>query len=156
MSQRVYSSIFANVAISAVQDLFSVQATATMAFEVHEIVLGQITATSVGNLRVSLHRLPATVTVGSGGSNAAPAPHNFTDAAATVSARVNDTTQATTSGTNTVLNADVWNVINGWQYLPAPEDRYQIKISQGFICSLDTAPGSAETSNGKLTIAEIM
>lgn len=156
MSQRVYHATFSNVSISAVQDLFSEQATATMAFEVHESVIGQVTATAVGNLRISLHRLPATFTVGSGGSGATNQPSNFGDAAATLSARVNDTTQATTSGTNTVLRADVFNVINGWQYLPAPEDRYQIKISQGFVVSLDTAPGSAETMNGTLSLAEIM
>lgn len=156
MAQRVYADPFTNVAVSAVQDLWDVQSGATVGLEIHEWVLGQITATSVGNLRISNHRLPATVTSGSGGSAGTIAKKNFNDAAALHTFRINDTVQATTSGTNVVMRGDIYNVINGYQYLPAPEDREQITISQAFIVSLDQAPGSAETMSGTLTAAELM
>ena len=54
-------------------------------------------------LRVSIIRLPATVTVGSGGSAVTPSPEDSADTAAGVTARANDTTVATTSGSGVTL-----------------------------------------------------
>jgi hypothetical protein len=156
MAQRVYTDQFNNVSIAAVQDMFDIQPGATIGVEIHEWVVGQVTATSVGNLRISNHRLPATVTTGSGGTAATPQKKNFNDAAAIHTCRVNDTTQATTSGTNSNLRGDIYNVINGYQYMPPPEDREQITISQAFIVSLDQAPGAGEVSSGTATVAELM
>lgn len=151
---RIYTISFSNVSVAAVQDLISAQSTAGMAFSVHSLVLGQTTATTVGNLRVTLKRFSGAYTIGSVGSAATPAAQNFGDAAATVTGRVNDTTQ-TTAGTSKVLVADVYNPINGYQFLPPPEDRPIIAISQAFVVSLDTAPSGGETTNGTLTIEEL-
>lgn len=155
MGQRIYSVPFSNTSISAVQDLFSLQPGASTGIEIHEIRLGQITATSVGNLRLTFKRFSSTFSIGSGGSSVTPAKHNFNDAAALSTARANDTTQ-TSAGTSVTIQADVYNVVNGYQYLPAPEDRIQIPPNQCFVCSLDTAPGSAETMNGVIVFAEVM
>lgn len=153
-SGRIYTVSFANVAVAAVQDLISLQSTSGMALEVHEVSIGQITATAIGNLRLTMKRFSGAYSIGSGGSAATPAKANFGDAAAVATGRVNDTTQ-TTSGTSVTFRADIFNVINGYLWLPAPEDRLIIAPSQAFVLSLDTAPGSSETMSGSMTFKEI-
>lgn len=156
MTKRVYTISFEAVAVTAVQDLIAVYAGASMPFEVHAIQLGQITATVVGNLNLSLKRLPATVTAGSGGGAGTLVAASPSDAAATVTARINDTTQATTSGTVAKVLVDVYNVINGYQWIFPPDDRPECGLNQAIVLSLDTAPGSSETMSGTLTIAELI
>jgi hypothetical protein len=153
---RVYTMTFANVSVSAVQDLLAIYAGSSGAAEIHEYVIGQVTATTVGNLRHSLKRLPATVTAGSGGSSGTLNKSRSGDAAATVTGRTNDTSQATTGGTAVLLREDVYNPINGYQFLPAPEDRPACSPAEALIVSLDTAPGSAESMNGSITVAELV
>src|ERR1044071_994781 len=110
---RLYTVQFNNVSISAAQDLFGLLATANMAFKVHWIELGQKTLTSWEAKEVQLIRNPATVTVGSGGTAPTPQKVNNGDAAATVTARVNDTTSQTTSGTASTLWSREWEFLNG-------------------------------------------
>lgn len=152
---RPYSVQFANVSVSAVQDLIALYCGASMACELHGIDIGQITGTTVQNLRISIKRLATTVTAGSGGS--APTPQKIMrgDAAATATARVNDTTQATTSGAAAVLHSDVFNTVNGFQFFWPPNDMPTIGLSEAAIVSLDTAPGSALTMSGTLYFAEL-
>lgn len=151
---REYSIEFDGVSVSAVQDLLAVYAGSSMAFEVHSITLGQITASAVGNLRITLKRMRATVSTGSGGSAPTVQKLNDGDAAATVTARANDTSQATAT-TSAKLHADVYNVVNGYQWIFPPDDRPVIQPSQAAVLSLDTAPGSAETMSGTMVIAEL-
>lgn len=151
---RIYEVPFSNVSVSAVQDLLSVQSTSGMAFKLLEIVLGQITVATVENLRLTLKRFSGAYTIGSGGSSVTPVKHNFGDAAATVTARANDTTQ-TTGGTSSIIRADVFNEINGYQYLAIPDKEIILPPSQAFILSLDTAPAAARTMNGSLLLEEL-
>lgn len=150
---RVYTIGFNAVTISAVQDLFSVAATTSMAFEVHWIQLGQVTQNTVGQARLRLRYLPATFTVGSGGAAATPKPINPDDAAATVTGRTNDTTQATTSGTAVDI-PDVWNLLNGYLWMPPVDDRPVIKPSAAFVLSLDSVLSSLVCS-GAMAFGEL-
>jgi hypothetical protein len=151
---REYSIEFDGVAVSAVQDLLAVYAGASMAFEVHSITLGQISASAVGNLRITLKRMRATVVTGTGGSAPTVQKLNDGDAAATVTARANDTGQATAT-TSAKLHADVYNVVNGYQWIFPPDDRPVIGPSQAVVFSLDTAPGGSETMSGTMVIGEL-
>lgn len=65
-------------------------------------------------LRITVRRMGATFTVGSGGSSvsAATPPADSADTAWGFTARCNDTTVATTSGTNQVLEELGWNERN--------------------------------------------
>jgi hypothetical protein len=153
---RVYTVSSQNVSVSAAQDIIALYSTSGGAFEVHEFVIGQITATTVGNLRLRVRRLPATVTAGSGGTTPTPSKSRSGDAAATITAHANDTTQATTNGTALDIRSDAYNPINGYQYLPAPEDRAAAGLSEAIVFSLDTAPGSAETSSATAVFAELV
>lgn len=153
---RTYTVGFQNVSVSAIQDLVAVYSGASGAFEIHDFTLGQTTQTTVGNLRLRGRRLPATVTAGAGGSAGTVNKTRSGDAAATVTARVNDTTQATTSGTAADVVDDVYNPVNGYQFLPPPEDRPACNPSEAWSWSLDQAPGSAQTTNAKMTLAELI
>ncbi len=151
---RTYSIQFNNASVSAVQDLLSIYCGASMACELHGIVLGQITGVTVQNLRISVKRLPATVTAGSVGNSVTPQKLDRGDAAATATARANDTTQASTSGTAAVIHSDVFNTVNGYQFFWPPEDRPSAGLSEALILSLDTAPSSAMTMSGTVYFAE--
>lgn len=150
---RAYTAQSNNVAVTAVQDLISLQTTSGMVMELDEINLGQVTASTIGNLRCTFKRFSGGYSIGSGGSSVTPRPHVFGDSAATVTGRANDTSQ-TTGGTSVTLDADAINVINGYNKLPAPEDRWSFTLSQAFVWSLDSAPASSETISVKCTFRE--
>lgn len=150
---RAYTSQSNNVSISAVQDLLSLQTTFGMVCEVDELVMGQVTATTVGNLRCTFKRFSGAYTIGSGGSSVTPSKHVFGDSVAICTTRANDTSQ-TTGGTSVTLDADALNVVNGYVKLPAPEDRWSFAMSQAFVWSLDSAPSASETMSVKVTFRE--
>jgi hypothetical protein len=151
---RVYEVQFNNISVSAVQDLISIQSTSGMALKLLEVVLGQITATTVESLRLTFKRFSGAYSIGSGGTAPTPAKHNFGDPAAVATSRVNDTTQ-TTGGTSVTVRADIYNEINGYQYLAIPDKEIIIAPSQALIISLDTAPAAARTMSGSLTFEEL-
>ena len=151
---RVYETQFNNVTVSAVQDLLSVQSTSGMALKILEIVLGQITITSVEALRLTFKRFSGAYTIGSGGSAPTPQKHNFGDAAAVGTVRANDTTQ-TTGGTSVTIRSDIFNEVNGFQYLAIPDKEIILAPSQAFILSMDNAPAAARTMSGAITFEEL-
>lgn len=151
---RTYTVKFANVTISAVQDLISAYSGASMAVELHGLVLGQITGTTVQELQISVKRLPATVTPGTVGSAPTPQKTQRNDAAATFTSRVNDTTPAATSGTPAILHSDVWNLVNGYQFFWPKDDRPDAGLSEALIVSLDSAPSGAIVCSGTAYFGE--
>ncbi len=156
MTGRIYTMAFSNASLSAVQDLLALYAGASKIFGVLSVNIGQITGTSLASMRVRLRYLPTTVTSGSGGAAATPHPFVPGDVAATVTGRVNDTTQATSSGTAIDLWDDVWNNVNGFLWVPpAPSRTPIIGLSGAFIVSLDTAPASAIVANGSVMFEEL-
>ena len=155
MTQRVYAVPFKNVSIAAAQDVIAIYAGSAKALEIHEIRLGQTTITTAAQLRLTLRRLPATVTVGSGGSTPTPTPQNKNDTAASFTAHANDTTVASTSGTAVDYTPDVWNLVNGYDMLYAPEDRPVINPNEAFIVSLDQTPSQSMNCSGVAIVAEL-
>jgi hypothetical protein len=147
LGQRVYSTMFENITIAAVQDVIALKAGAVNGIELHEIDLSAGGVTAPAEIRLRLKRLPATVTLGSGGSAPSANPIDSGDTrASTATARANDTTQATTSGTPVLLAAWQWNVLTPWQYLPAPEDRETIQAGEALVFDIPGAPASTTVS----------
>jgi hypothetical protein len=147
VGQRVYSTFFENVTISAVQDIFNLHAGAANGCELHQIDLSAGGVTSPAEIRLRLKRLPATVTNGSGGTAPTLGVTDSGDTkAATATVRANDTTQATTSGTAVVLQAWQWNVLLPFQYLPTPEDREVIQVTEALVLDVPGAPTSTVVS----------
>lgn len=67
------------------------------------------------NIRITVRHMTATVTIGSGGSAVTPVanrPGTNEIVAAGVTARCNDTTVSTTSGTSTIMEELAWNERN--------------------------------------------
>lgn len=147
MGQRIYTAVFENVTIAAVQDIFMLKAGAACPVELHHITLGAGGITAAAEIRVRLKRLPATVTNGSGGS--APTI-SAVDSGETKTAqstlRANDTTQATTSGTAANLAAWQWNVLGQFEHLPPPEDREVIQAGEALVLDIPGAPASTVVS----------
>lgn len=154
---RTYAVSFSGVSVAAIQDLIAVYCGASMAIELHGLVIGQITGTTVQNLRISLKRLAAAVTSGSGGAAASPVKMTRGDTGATVTARTNDTVQATSASSSVNLLSDVFNIVNGYQFFFPPNDMPTIGLSEAAVLSLDSAPTpSALLISGTLYFAEIL
>jgi hypothetical protein len=155
---RVYTVVFENTSVTAIQDLFSLKAGAANGIELHAIELSAGGVSAAAEIRLRLKRLPSTVTQGSGGSVVTPNTVDSGDTkASTVTAHVNDTTQATTSGTAIIMNAWQWQVLNPFVYYP---DRNQgdadtCQASEAFILDLAAAPGSSTAISGYIKYREL-
>lgn len=155
MGQRVYSTYFDNVSISAIQDVLSLKAGAANGIEIHQIDLTAGGVTTPAEIRLRIKVLPATVTQGSGGSTPVISPVDDGDTkTSTATAHANDTTQATSGGTIKILEAHQWNVLMPWQWLPPPEDRIVIQAAEGFVVDFPAAP-SATSVSGTIKWREI-
>jgi hypothetical protein len=117
-------------------DLFSVQPADDVPVRVRGVLLSQISEVSDAaeeGLQITVNRLPATFTVGSGGG-AVTATKNLDNYAggavwqATV--RANDTTVATTSGTLEEVGAFGWNERNSPYDFFYPDERFAPASSQ--------------------------
>jgi hypothetical protein len=152
---RVYTAAFSGVSVSAAQDFFEIVAPATAIIQLHEVHITQDAAETSEQLPVSIIRVPATVTSGSGGSSATPRKMQTGDPAAAATVEVNNTTVATTSGTLETLDRLGDNVLNGWHWVWPPESRPTIAPSGTMVVRLGTAPGSALTMSGLVKFEEI-
>ena len=149
---RMYSVIFEEVPVTAVQDLFEVVAPADSVVTLHSLSISQ--SSDAGDaaseqLSVIIHRGS---TSGSGGSAATPAPLAAGDAAFGGTAEVNNTTQSTEG---TIVWAEAFNVMNGLAVVWPPEDRITLSPSGRIIVELQTPPADSLTMSGTLVIEEI-
>ncbi len=142
-------------------DLFSLQPADDRPIKLLEFTLGQISEvgdTGEEGLRITVRRMTATFTVGSGGSSVtAAAPIN--DAGGSVwafTARVNDTTVATTSGTNQVLDEVGWNERNTpCDRIYADIDRCPVaKQTEAIIVRCETTLADDMTFSGRAIVQE--
>lgn len=100
-------------------------------------------------LQLSLHRMAATITSGSGGSSVTPVPVDSSDVAFGGTVECNNTTVATTSGADNILGYLGWNVRNTpfdfW--LPEPDVAPKAKQGEGLFLRCDTTPADDITIN---------
>jgi hypothetical protein len=151
---RNYTVECAKVAATVKQDVLAVYAGASMSFEVQGWSIAQDNISAFDNLAYRIVLLPATVTAGSGGSTPSAQPVLPSDAAATVTAHANDTTQATTGGTARVLYSGAVNIQNGELVLLPPDLRFVCAPSQAIVLSLDDAPANSTTISATMFIGE--
>jgi hypothetical protein len=162
---RLYSLTFENVSISAAQDLFYIKPAADIPCAVEAVYLSNVGGTADAGdaqeelLRIALNRLPATVSVGSGGSASATGTLNAiepNDSAASFTGRTNDTTPATSSGTARTLHADGWNVRIPYIWIPPPEHRIIVANAQAIVFKLLAAPADAVSCSGTIYVRELV
>jgi hypothetical protein len=106
-------------------------------------------------LDIEMCYVPATVTASSGGATFTPQPIAINDTAAGFTARINDTTKATTSGTIVNRDSDGFNVRSPYLYLPAPEHRIVIANAAAITFRLNSTPTDAILCNGTMIVREI-
>src|SRR6195256_1475882 len=94
---RVYTVSIDNVAVSAVQDLFTILCSSTVPIEIHSVNLSQKTLTAWEAKDITFKRVPATVTV-TAGTSVTARPMTPNDTASVVTATINNTTVATSTG----------------------------------------------------------
>ena len=106
-------------------------------------------------LSVEVIYLPATVTVGSGGTAFTPLQVAVNDSAAGFTARCNDTTKATSSGSLSNRDSDGWNVRIPYLYLPAPEHRVIVSNAAAVTFRLNSTPTDGVITNGRALVREL-
>lgn len=159
MGRRIYSAGFDNATLgTAVQDIFSLLASATKGVQLHHIHLEAASVTSPAQIRMRLKRGTATVTQGSGGSAPTPGAVDAGDTlAATAVLHCNDTVQATTTGNFTgLVEYFQWNVLLPFDYVPQSEDedREVGLVAQALILDLP-ATITATVASGFIKWREI-
>lgn len=154
---RIYTVSFEQVAVSAAQDLFQIKGATGKIVRIHRFELGA-TDTSLPTAQMLSIRgqyLPATVTDGSGGSSPTPRPVDPGDAAASFTAKANNTTQATTSGTAATLWEKGVHVYAGADKSFDPDQLPPIGPSESFVFGLLGAPSGTLHLSGTVTVEEI-
>lgn len=152
---RMYTVQSRGVSVSNVQDIIAAYAGASRVIKVHAVQLGASGQTTVSNLGVTLKHLAATVTPGSGGTAPTPSKTNPNDAAAAFTSHINDTSQATSSGTVFIF-ADEFNPINGyyWQ-APRPGQEPEATINEALVFTLDNTPAATLLLNATIWVEEL-
>lgn len=151
---RKYVVGFEQVSCAAAQDVFLIKAPSSKVLKILAVRLGQSSSTTSTQQRVRFSRLPATVSDGTGGTAATPRKTEQGDPAAAFTARVNDTTQATTSGSKSTLFEDVFNILSGYQYVPVPEECVTVPPSEAVVVEFP-AMGATATYDGSVVVEEI-
>jgi len=158
---RGYVVRFKAVAITAQQDLIYVKPAADKICIIEAAYVAVIGGTADAGdaqeelLDVSLTYVPATVTAGSGGGTFTPEPLIINDAAAGFTARINDTTKATSSGTLTYRHVDGMNSRAPWSWPPAPEHRFIVANAAAATLRLDTTPADSISVSGTMIVREL-
>lgn len=162
---RAYAVEFHSTTITTAggdQDLFYIKPAADKPCIIEAVYLSNVgVAADAGDAQEELHRievirLPATVTVGSGGAAMTPNPLATNDTAAGFTARINDTTVATTSGTALWLHSEGWNVRQSYIWLPPPEHRPIVANAQAIVVRLNTAPADSLLLSGDADVRELI
>ena len=140
-------------------DLLSIQPADDKPCRLVGWILGQtseVADAAEEGLRLTVRHMTATVTIGSGGSAPTPQPNRpGTDLAAGFTARVNDTTVSTTSGTSVIGEEVAWNIRNSpWERWIPEELRMRALQGEVLIVRLETTPADDILANYTFLVEE--
>jgi hypothetical protein len=144
---RIYSVTFQGTVTNAGgdQDLIEIAPADDKPVKLRGFSLGNVS--EVGDaaeegLRISVLRMTATVTSGSGGSAATPVPTDSADVACGAAVEVNNTTVATTSGSTLNVAEFAWNIRNSPFDFWFPDERFapKAKGTEYLFVRLQTTP----------------
>lgn len=147
---RVYSASFTEVAATAQQDLFQLEAL-TVPLQLHAVYLSQssdVGDASAENLSILIRRVTDAVT-----NDIAEVKIDSGDAAANADIAVNETTELTTGAST--IHATTWNILNEFIFLPPPEMRPTAVIGDVICVNLNTTPADALTISGTAYFSEM-
>lgn len=147
MISNVYSAVFEEISVSAAQDLITVIAGATDGFWILRAWLGNTTIETNEQIALSIHR---TTTTGTGGAAVTPEKFDPRSEAFGGTARRNDTTRGTQTGSS--LLPDGAANLSGWLWVPTPEERIWVEagVTNRIVFGLESAPTAFNASGGLL------
>lgn len=150
---RRYNVSFEKVAVAVVQDLITILGAAGKMCEIIEVSLTDVEAVAPANAQLALRMslLTSAITV-TGGTTQTPRPLDIGDAAASFTAKSNNTTQATSSGAKTTIREDGMSIFAGYSYqFPKPPE---VGPSQAFVFEIITTPNASVTLSGNIVVDE--
>lgn len=153
---RTYDVSFENVTVTAAQDLTAIIGAAGKVLKIKRMRVGA-TNTSIPTaqmIQIRARFLPATVTNGSGGTAPTPRPLDPGDAAASFTARVNDTTKASSSGTATIMEETGVHIYAGYDFTYPQDARPTIGPSEAFVFELLSTVSGTVALSGGVTVEE--
>lgn len=101
-------------------------------------------------ISITIYRMTATVTSGSGGSTITPTPIGTADTAAGFACEMNNTTVATTSGSSTIFEEIAWNNRSSPYETWWPDKACEIKQGEGLIIRHNTT--AADDYSASITV----
>ena len=147
---RLFSLEFTEVAVTAQQDLFQIEALVTPAV-IHAVYLSQ--SSDVGDaaaegLSILIRRVTDVVT-----DDKASVLMDTGDATQTADLAINETTELTTGAS--IIHSEVWNIVQGpFIYLPPPELRPNAVMGDVIVVNLNTTPADSITMSGTIYFEE--
>lgn len=146
----LFSAVFENVTISAIQDVFALKAGSSNGIEIRRISLTAGGVTSAAEIRLRLKWLGGTVTLGSGGSTPTPRrTSSFNPFTASSTVHCNDTTQASSGSPDQsfFLANWQWMVLNEFNETPpTEEERWDCGLNEALVLEVVAAPASTVVS----------
>lgn len=146
---RMYTASFTNVAVTAQQDLFQIEAN-TVPAVIHAIFLSQISDVgdaAAENLSIIIQRVTDAVT-----NDIVEAILDPGDAAALADLAVNETTELTTGAQ--IIHSEAWNIAISWIWMPPPEMRITVEVLNAVVVNLNTTPADSLTMSGTMYFEE--
>jgi len=146
---RVYTVRMAPTAVTAAKTLIRVSANGTSALVLLRAWITQETKVTSEQLRALIQRASTTGT----GTAVTPQPHEVGDSAFSGSAAVNLTAEPTLTGSP--FNNENFNILNGFIYVPMPEERVIVPPSGIIVLRSDIAPLASMTMTAGMTFGAI-
>ncbi len=143
-----FSVVCENISVTAAQDILAVYAASTKKLQLLSVEIAANNQATVGNYPIRVRYFPATVTAGTGGASVTPTNANPTGGTISATARRNDVTKATSSGTAVTYVSSMLNPINGyfWQSPMPVGDELGATISTAVTLELDSVTGTLNVS----------
>ena len=143
----IYSVMLEGVSISGADTLLEVVASADQSVELLRIEVAQDSSTTSTMQEIAIQTFSATGT----GTAETPTKHNPSSAAAGSTAKSAITVEGAGAA---VIYRSAFNILNGWLYLPVPEERFVFNGGDVFGVTFIVAPDAAITTSATLTFAE--
>lgn len=153
-ASRVYIASMTRVSVSGAITLIQIKAGSTVPLQIIRAVCSQTSSTTSAMQAIQLNRKSAAATVTSF-TPLLTGP--VTDPAASAVGGTSATgTNASAEGTDSnIIKQDVFNVLNGWMYLPTPKEYLFVDAAGILGLKLPVAPGSALTITADLVFEEL-
>ena len=150
MNGRMYTAQFSEVAVTAQQDLFQIEANSVPAI-IHAIFLSQ--SSDVGDaaaeaLSILIRRVTDAVT-----NDITEVKLDQGSASANADLAVNSFTELVTG--SEIIHSEAWNIALPFIWMPPPEMRIIVPVGDAVVVNLNTTPADSITMSGSMYFEEV-